>query len=105
EGRDLKPCLEELLQSSGPRLLEIILTEDADMNVAARDVSAAQGPDRFFINGEWVKPKSNKMLNVVSPVTEEVIFSYPEASESDMDSAVAAAREAFDNGPWPRMSS
>lgn len=104
DGRDLKACLGELLQSRGPRLLEVILTEEADMNVAARDVGAAQGPDRFFINGEWVKPKSQKVLDVVSPVSEEVIFSYPEASVADMNSAVAAAREAFDHGPWPRMS-
>jgi len=74
------------------------------MNVVARDV-APKAPDRFFINGEWVAPKSGKTLDVVSPVTEELLFSYPEASEADMEAAVAAAREAFDNGPWPRMSS
>jgi acyl-CoA reductase-like NAD-dependent aldehyde dehydrogenase len=74
------------------------------MNVVARDVAAPKAPDRFFINGEWVQPRSNKMLQVVSPVTEEVLLSYPEASEADMEAAVAAAREAFDNGPWPRMS-
>lgn len=74
------------------------------MNVVARDVAAPKAPDRFFINGEWVQPRSNKTLQVVSPVTEEVLLSYPEASEADMEAAVAAAREAFDNGPWPRMS-
>ena len=41
---------------------------------------------------------------MISPVTEERILSYPEAGEADMDRAVAAAREAFDNGPWPRMA-
>lgn len=73
------------------------------MNVVARDV-APRAPDRFFINGEWVAPKSSNMLEVISPVTEEVLFTFPEASEADMDRAVAAARDAFDNGPWPRLS-
>ena len=41
---------------------------------------------------------------MISPVTEERILSYPEAGQADMDRAVAAAREAFDNGPWPHMA-
>jgi len=74
------------------------------MNVMARKVEAPKAPEKFFIGGEWVQPISNKMLEVVSPVTEEVVLSYPEASQADMDRAIAAAREAFDKGPWPRMS-
>ncbi|WP_309082969.1 aldehyde dehydrogenase [Chelativorans sp.] len=74
------------------------------MNVMAKKIEAPKAPEKFFIGGEWVQPLSNKMLEVVSPVTEEVVLSYPEASQADMDRAVAAAREAFDNGPWPRMS-
>jgi aldehyde dehydrogenase (NAD+) len=41
---------------------------------------------------------------VISPVTEEVVQTFPEAQPRDVDRAVAAAREAFDKGPWPRMS-
>jgi acyl-CoA reductase-like NAD-dependent aldehyde dehydrogenase len=37
-------------------------------------------------------------------VTEELILSYPEAGRADIDRAVAEARDAFDNGPWPRMA-
>src|SRR3546814_13353008 len=37
------------------------------------------------------------------PSTEEVYFTVAEAREADVDRAVAAAREAFDHGPWPRM--
>ena len=44
------------------------------------------------------------MIDVVSPVTEEVIAQVPEAQPEDVDKAVAAARKAFDEGPWPRMS-
>ena len=60
--------------------------------------------DRLFIGGRWVRPASDAMIEVISPVTEEVIATVPEASPDDMDAAVAAAREAFDHGPWPRIS-
>jgi acyl-CoA reductase-like NAD-dependent aldehyde dehydrogenase len=40
---------------------------------------------------------------VISPHTEEVIGRVPHAAEADVDRAVAAARRAFDEGPWPRM--
>src|SRR3954453_4106710 len=59
--------------------------------------------DRLFIGGQWV-PASGENLKVVSPFTEEVIADVPSASPADIDRAVAAAREAFDRGPWPRES-
>lgn len=58
----------------------------------------------FYIGGEWVAPQSDRKLELVSPVTEECFLKVPEASEKDMDRAVRAARKAFDEGPWPRMS-
>ncbi|MBR3370662.1 MAG: aldehyde dehydrogenase [Rhodobacteraceae bacterium] len=62
-----------------------------------------KAPDSFFIDGAWATPQSDRRLDVISPVTEEKLFSYPEATAADMDRAVAAARRAFDDGPWPRM--
>jgi aldehyde dehydrogenase (NAD+) len=59
--------------------------------------------ERLFIGGEWVSPATNATIPVVSPHTEEVIARVPEGREADVDRAVAAAREAFDHGPWPRM--
>src|SRR3546814_7700880 len=61
-------------------------------------------PDRFFIDGEWVKPSHDRAIDVTCPSTEEVFVSVAEAQAPDMERAVAAAREAFDRGPWPRMS-
>jgi acyl-CoA reductase-like NAD-dependent aldehyde dehydrogenase len=61
-------------------------------------------PDSFFIGGKWEKPKGSGKLEVISPVTEQIVATFPEASPADVDRAVAAAREAFDKGPWPRMS-
>ena len=60
--------------------------------------------DRLFIGGEWVEPSSSSVFDVVSPTTEELVGRVPEAQNADVDRAVAAAREAFDHGPWPRMA-
>jgi len=60
-------------------------------------------PDRFFIGGEWVHPSSSARIEVRDSATEEVFLSVAEAQVEDVDRAVAAARKAFDDGPWPRM--
>ncbi len=60
--------------------------------------------DRFYIGGQWVAPAGSATLDVVSPHTEEVVGRVPDGTPADMDRAVAAARDAFDNGPWPRMA-
>ncbi|WP_347957472.1 aldehyde dehydrogenase [Gordonia aichiensis] len=60
--------------------------------------------DRLFIGGEWVEPATDRKIEVVSPIDGQVIASVPEGTEADMDRAVAAARKAFDEGPWPRMT-
>lgn len=61
-------------------------------------------PDRFFIGGEWVKPSSDARIDVITPSTEELYVSVAEAQAEDMRRAVAAAREAFDHGPWRKLS-
>jgi betaine-aldehyde dehydrogenase len=61
-------------------------------------------PNHFFIGGAWVEPSSATRFTVLSPHTEEAFLSVPEAQAADVNRAVAAARHAFDNGPWPRMS-
>ena len=61
-------------------------------------------PDRFFIGGEWVQPSSSRRIEVRDSATEDVFLSVAEAQVEDVDRAVAAARKAFDDGPWPRMS-
>ena len=60
--------------------------------------------DRFFIGGEWVQPSSDAKIDVIDSGTEELFFSVAEAQAADISRAVAAARQAFDEGPWPRMS-
>ena len=60
--------------------------------------------ERIFIGGEWVAPATTATIDVVSPHSEEVIARVPEGREADIDRAVAAARQAFDGGPWPRLT-
>ncbi|GGU07245.1 aldehyde dehydrogenase [Nocardioides albus] len=60
--------------------------------------------DALFIGGTWTKPATDATIEVISPHSEEVVARVPEGSVQDIDAAVAAARTAFDEGPWPRMS-
>ncbi len=60
--------------------------------------------ERFFIGGEWVQPSSDAMIHVTDSATEELFFSVAEAKEADMSRAADAARKAFDEGPWPRLT-
>jgi len=60
-------------------------------------------PDQFFIDGMWVSPSSDSMFDVIESGTEELFFRVAEAKAADMDRAIASARKAFDEGPWPRL--
>jgi acyl-CoA reductase-like NAD-dependent aldehyde dehydrogenase len=60
---------------------------------------AIRHPDKFFIGGSWVDPSSAAVIDVLDSTTEEAFLTVAAAQRSDVDRAVAAAREAFDNGP------
>ena len=72
--------------------------------MSATTSSVVQHPDRFFIGGQWDKPSSSSTLDVINCATEELFLRVAEAKQADVNRAVAAARKAFDEGPWPRMS-
>ena len=55
---------------------------------------------QMLINGEWVASKSNKTFAVFDPSTEEVIAQVPDGNAEDVNRAVAAAKTAFEDGPW-----
>lgn len=65
---------------------------------------ALKHPRRFYIGGEWVEPATQDTIDVLNCATEEVVATVAKAGSEDMRRAVAAARDAFDNGPWPRMT-
>ena len=60
--------------------------------------------DKLFIGGQWVEPSSSEIIEVFSPATGEKVGQAPLATKADVDAACAAARKAFDEGPWPRMT-
>src|SRR5437867_3327073 len=58
--------------------------------------------DGFFIDGAMRAASSDERVDVVHPANEEIVGSVPKATPDDMAAATAAARRAFDEGPWPR---
>ncbi|MFC1437270.1 aldehyde dehydrogenase family protein [Streptacidiphilus sp. N1-10] len=65
---------------------------------------AAQAHRKLYIDGQWQDSAADGVLTVLNPATEETIATVPDATAGDVDRAVAAARRAFDEGPWPTMS-
>jgi len=74
------------------------------MSLASEATAPIRMPDRFFIGGQWVSPSTSAKFEVIDAATELPFFSVSEAKEVDMSRAVAAARTAFDEGPWPRLT-
>ena len=56
---------------------------------------------QLYINGEFVESAGKKFFDVFDPSTEEVIAQVPDARAEDVNRAVAAAKAAFEEGPWP----
>jgi phenylacetaldehyde dehydrogenase len=61
-------------------------------------------PKQLFIDGSWVEAKSGKTFPVYNPATGEILVHVAEGDSADIDLAVAAARRAFESGPWRAMS-
>ena len=59
---------------------------------------------QLFIGGAWRAPVSGETYKTINPANEEPSAEVGKGDERDLDLAVAAARKAFDQGPWPRMS-
>lgn len=56
-----------------------------------------------LIDGQWVDAADGRVFERISPAHDVVVGRYPSAGVEDLDRAVAAARRAFDEGPWPMM--
>ncbi len=63
-----------------------------------------QQPDRLFIGGAWIQSSSPSRIDVFDSGKETLFLRVAEAQTVDVDRAVAAARKAFDSGPWPRLA-
>ena len=79
-------------------------TLSLDPRLSSRTADFVSGDHRMLIDGRFVAAASGKKFPVYNPANGEVVTHVPEAEAADVDRAVMAARRAFDDGPWPRMS-
>src|SRR5438105_1747859 len=71
----------------------------------SRTVKPPQVKDQpLFIGGKWQDSVSGKTFATVNPATGQTICQVAEGDKADIDLAVKAARKAFEEGPWPKMS-
>ena len=61
-------------------------------------------PTKMWIDNAWVDASDGGTREVINPADGTVIARVPEATAADVSRAIAAARRAFDEGPWPRMA-
>ena len=69
---------------------------------AAAKAALARKP-ALFINNEWVSSSHDKVIEMEDPCTGKAISTFVDASDKDVDRAVAAARHAFDDGRWSNL--
>jgi acyl-CoA reductase-like NAD-dependent aldehyde dehydrogenase len=60
--------------------------------------------DRLYIGGRWTELADPRLLDIRSPHDRSLIGRAAQATNADIDKAVAAARDAFDHGPWGRTT-
>src|SRR5438128_6832912 len=88
----------------------MFLQEDVSMATAtvekkSRTVKPPKVKDQpLFIGGKWVDSVSGKTFATINPATGETICQVAEGDKADIDLAVKAARKAFEEGPWRKMS-
>ena len=73
----------------------------SDMNNGGSELPAP--PLLPFVDGTFVEPRTDEVLPVVDPSTNKIVAQVRAAGVDEVDRAAAAARRAFDDGPWPRM--
>jgi acyl-CoA reductase-like NAD-dependent aldehyde dehydrogenase len=76
----------------------------ADPQPSRETAGFLESEHRLFIGGEWVGAQRGGHLEPVDPATGRVIARVAAADAADVDRAVAAARDAFEHGPWPAMA-
>jgi aldehyde dehydrogenase (NAD+) len=69
---------------------------------AASDLPVKIRQTKMLINGKWVNSASGKTFETINPCNGEVLANVQEGDKADVDKAVAAARQAFEKGPWRR---
>ena len=65
---------------------------------------SAVGLQRHYVGGAFIESFDGRTFETLNPATNEVLARVADGGEREIDAAVAAARQAFDEGPWPRLS-
>jgi phenylacetaldehyde dehydrogenase len=79
-------------------------TIPVDSRITSKTAEFFSRQHRMLIDGRFVLAASGKTFPVYNPASGEVVAQVPEAEEEDVNRAVTAARNAFDDGPWSKMS-
>ena len=58
---------------------------------------------KVLVGGDWI-PADGGTYDIINPATEDLAGKAPDCSVAQVQAAAAAARKAFDEGPWPRMT-
>jgi aldehyde dehydrogenase (NAD+) len=74
------------------------------MATAIKPLATYDGPTQLLIDGQWREAVSGKRFETLNPATGEVITFVAEADKADVDLAVKAARKAFEEGPWSKLT-
>ncbi len=81
------------------------------MNTATMEIPMHQNvlsfvgaPRKMLIGGKWLEAASGKTFPTYNPATGEVLAHVAEGNSVDVDKAVIAARNAFESGPWHRLT-
>src|SRR5450755_3284626 len=83
-----------------PREMNQFMTVTLDRNVE----SFIGSPRQLFINGQWCDAASGRTFETPNPATGDTLARIAEGGPEDIDRAVRAARKAFEEGPWSRMT-
>ncbi|WP_026678995.1 aldehyde dehydrogenase family protein [Fictibacillus gelatini] len=75
-----------------------------EMSLKPKVKAFLEGKLELFIDGQFVPSVCGKTFETLNPATEEVLAAVSEAQAEDIDLAVKAARKAFEDGPWPKLS-
>lgn len=87
--------------------MEVNVKPENLRQVEAASFAAASVTPNFtqlLINGQWVNSTSGRTMESIDPRTEQKVCDFQAAGPEDVTKAIVAARQAFDEGPWPRMS-
>jgi len=100
--REIFFCVNIVASQANLFFIMMIMQNEANVKRPAEPVSTSAGvpQHKLFIGGRWVDALGGRTFDSINPATGEVLARVAAASEEDVESAVRAAREAFDNGPW-----